>query len=1484
MKKRILFFLLACLSTAGSMFGQTLENPENLGTWSAPFSTSRNIQVWEHSGNIATFQFTLTTAMNITISHCGSRVESSGIFVMDKNFDVVASDVGNSGHCTDGLAYVKIPRLAAGTYTLQIDWEGTTGNVLTQIEGKQPSIIEIAKNIGTFNTPFNYMDTKNTNNPDNTYQDDSAYNNGVCYAFTLSCSMDIILSHCGSAVDDTRLYLLNEQGYRMDSNDDYDGPDACENNNHAYLVAPNLPSGTYYVVSKGVSGNGNITTRIKGMEARDIPEITQVAQHIGDFSTFFNYTDSKDTGNDNVTYQGYGDYRYGLCYSFFISREMDVTISTCGSGVLDTRLYLLDELGEPIYNNDDYSGINACENHKHAYMDIHLLPGTYYVVSTAIHEWGYVTTQIIGRATEMKIGSPDKNYIITRTYMDAPGYTWQDKLEYFDEMGRNEQTVLTEASPAGGDIISATEYDRFGRQFRKWLPAEVKENMGEYISPIDLQGWIMDANNNDPAPYSLIEYELSELNRPLNQYGPGDDWAYQYKAVKTDYRLTNIADNDSLNCIKYKTSGHTMANDTIVVIRNTGNYPTGTFTATRTTDEDGHSVIEFRNRFDQVVLNRQISYHATKREFYDTYYLYDEWGNLLAVLPPKVSDITSTIYNSISNSSSAALRDYAYLYRYDERFRMTAKRLPGKGWTRYVYDKADYAVLTQDEEQRLRCEWSFSIADANERVCLTGICKNIFPLDSTSVDASVIAVRNNSTGIYKGYQVSGISLTEPQVMTVNYYDDYAFMGKNGIPDSTNVNYKFDKTEEYGKRYMGSANSLLTGTLTARLDNSETTAYLPAVMYYDYRQRMIQSKSSNHLAGGLEKEYVAYSFTGKNVKKQHVHSATGKNRQADVYTYAYDHANRLLTTKHSLNGNLGVTLTNNEYDCLGRLISNKRNGNANLATNISYNVRSWTKSISGPLFSQTLYYNDERENGTNTTCYNGNISGMDWCATSDSIRHGYDFSYDGLSQLTKANYLKNNLRSNHFNTSYSYDKQGNLLTLQRYGQTGIYEYGLIDDLKFTLNGNQLRSVSDAVGNTPYNDGFQFKNGSVNTLEYTYDKNGNLIKDLNKKITDIQYNFLNLPYLITFEDGSTISYTYDADGKKLRTVHNIGGTTTTKDYCGNVIYENGIAKTLVTEAGYLSLPDKKHHFFLQDHQGNNRIIADQNGKIEETNHYYPFGGTFASSTSSVQPYKYNGKELDTENGLNWYDYGARMYDPALGRWNAVDPMAEKYYGVSPYVYCDNNPMKNIDPDGKDWYKVQNAEGIWKFTYDENIHSQEELNKIVKNGTYIGVTHTENNIYYSLFGSKKIANSFEGAIYQNIDNAILKEAFAEKTSANYFGGEDIGNPTTNFSIEGVKPKDTQYLGFDTHRNEYSIEYEGSDSGVYNVLGNKEAMKGYMENWVGDKDMPKDIGGWQNGQKAYHIRFMNKKGVDIIHLKYSKPAANTLINKYNRLLLNRK
>ena len=232
--------------------------------------------------------------------------------------------------------------------------------------------------------------------------------------------------------------------------------------------------------------------------------------------------------------------------------------------------------------------------------------------------------------------------------------------------------------------------------------------------------------------------------------------------------------------------------------------------------------------------------------------------------------------------------------------------------------------------------------------------------------------------------------------------------------------------------------------------------------------------------------------------------------------------------------------------------------------------------------------------------------------------------------------------------------------------------LADDLTYTYSGNRITKVEDAAGTSGL-----FSNGSTATTEYTYDNNGNLKSDLNKGISNITYNCLNLPLSMTFSNGSTIAYTYDANGRKLRTVHNVGGTTTTTDYAGNVIYENGVQKKLLTEEGYVDLTSGTYYYYLKDHQGNNRVVVNSGGTVTETNHYYPFGGTFASGT--VQPYKYNGKELDTKAGLNWYDYGARHYDAALGRFTTQDPLAKDYYATSPYGYCLNNPVKFVDVKG-------------------------------------------------------------------------------------------------------------------------------------------------------------------------------------------------------------
>ncbi len=216
---------------------------------------------------------------------------------------------------------------------------------------------------------------------------------------------------------------------------------------------------------------------------------------------------------------------------------------------------------------------------------------------------------------------------------------------------------------------------------------------------------------------------------------------------------------------------------------------------------------------------------------------------------------------------------------------------------------------------------------------------------------------------------------------------------------------------------------------------------------------------------------------------------------------------------------------------------------------------------------------------------------------------------------------------------------NIKTLQRQGKQDS-DYGLIDDLAYTYTGNQLIKVTDAVSGPLYNGAFHFMDGADVATEYVYDKNGNLTKDYNKKIVDIQYNALNLPDALKFTNGNTTNYVYDAAGAKLSVTYqtavagitipmtsvmtplakgNVFATTTT-DYCGNVVYENGKVSRILTEEGYITLSGANpttptYHYYLKDHQGNNRVVLSQSGAVEQVNHYYPFGGLFGESANTL-----------------------------------------------------------------------------------------------------------------------------------------------------------------------------------------------------------------------------------------------------------------------------
>ena len=801
------------------------------------------------------------------------------------------------------------------------------------------------------------------------------------------------------------------------------------------------------------------------------------------------------------------------------------------------------------------------------------------------------------QATAGHAQDSSQNYILTRTMLKSDTKSYLSKVVYYDGLGRPFQTVnkaIENTNKKGVSLATLQEYDAAGRETKTWLPAVITP---DYLAPASFKSSAPASHGNDSRPYQEAVYETSPQNRIVKQYGAGADW-HSGHPVATEF-MGNSA-TAQLRCTRYKVTS-------AGALEASGDYANGTLNVTRTTDEDGNMSYTFMDKIGRTLLERRMN----GSEALDTYYVYDNYGNLCYVLPPAIN----------GNISTDNLNLYAYQYNYDGCNRCIRKKLPGTQYIEYVYDNSDRLTFSQDGSQRALSaqNWTYYKYDQLNRLTEQGLCTNKVTTSGTTVHI------------------------------MNYYDSYSFIGTQGF---TGSNFSTD-TSGYGK-------GALTGQMVAGINGNPVWK----AFYYDIRGREVKRVESNAM-NGYDVTTTSYSFTNKPLTLTHVHTS-GSKSLTEVHTYSYDYADRLSKVQHKLDNNTIVTLAEYTYDDLGRMEQKKLGGTAHSST-YSYNIRSWLTGITGSKFTQTLAYNNS------TAGYNGNITAMGWTADGDS--HSYTFTYDGLSRLLNATHGAGRFTEK----VTSYDKNGNIKGLQRYGQTGASTYGLIDNLSYTLNGNQLNRVDDAVNASAYNGGFEFKDAVKQANEYAYDNNGNLTKDLNKGIEEIQYNSLNLPKLIKFKDQSTITYTYAADGTKLRVEHKIGSSTTRTTYCRNVIYEGSIAKYLLTEEGYVSLDNGEYYYYLKDHQGNNWVVVDQNSNVEETNHYYPFGGVF-TNTRNAQPYKYNGKELDTKKGLNWYDYGARMYDAALGRWHVVDPLAEKYYSVSPYNYCMNNPVNAIDSNGE------------------------------------------------------------------------------------------------------------------------------------------------------------------------------------------------------------
>lgn len=752
-----------------------------------------------------------------------------------------------------------------------------------------------------------------------------------------------------------------------------------------------------------------------------------------------------------------------------------------------------------------------------------------------------------------------ENYIQTRVYLEPTATTstsarQTQSIQYFDGLGRAVQGIAVKASPTGKDIVSYIEYDAFGRQTKNYLPVpQAGTQNGEiYTSPLGNASTIYGGEKI----YSESLLENSPLNRVQQQIQVGNDWST--KPVTFGYDAN--ADGEVK---KYTTTTNWTESRTQNTLNLSGNYPTGTLYKTSVTDEDGNRTEEFKNKKGQILLVRK----NTETGNADTYYIYNEYGQLVYTLPPLAVQNTAP--------DETALNTLCYQYRYDSWNRLVEKKIPGKGWEYMVYDKQDRLVLSQDANMREKGQWLFTKYDKFSRPIYTGILDS--PPGRTQ---QIVAIEgygsNNEARSTSSWNNSGVdvyytnNLAYPisnfKILSINYYDIYPtgtptiptqILGQNVLPQSP----------------QSSGVSTKSLPVASYVKNIEDDNWTKNYIWYDTKGRSIGGHTINHL-GGYTKTESQLDFAGvtKNTTLYHVRKANEKG-VIIKQRFIYDTQNRLLQHYHQVDSRTEQLLTQNEYNELSQL-KNKKVGDNLQSVDYSYNIKGLLTDINkdqmslpnlgGKLFSYKIKYT-QKEGITNPDVaffsgkdvkakYNGSITEVDWRAVEtlgvnpSSTPKRYGYAYDQLNRLT-AGYYQNpsNPYSKENIESLAYDLNGNITNLYRTSvlETGTNTATVIDKLAYTYNGNKVTNIND---NSQNPSGYE---GGGNTIGY--DLNGNMLSMPDKGIFPIQYNYLDLPnHLVLTKNGSesiTINTKYSADGTKLAkesttVLTGVAGSTTTK----------------------------------------------------------------------------------------------------------------------------------------------------------------------------------------------------------------------------------------------------------------------------------------------------------------------------------------------------
>jgi len=684
-----------------------------------------------------------------------------------------------------------------------------------------------------------------------------------------------------------------------------------------------------------------------------------------------------------------------------------------------------------------------------------------------------------------------------------------------------------------------------------------------------------------------------------------------------------------------------------------GYYKVNELFGTLVTDEEGHMSTGYTDRHgrlvyksvvtDMVGVTPSITFVEARK-----YYIYDEAGRLRYIIPPNAADAIGT---SATTISADILDKLCFQYQYDTKGRMSAYRKPGQGdYTYYVYDRYKRLAMRQTPAEKAAGQWEVMFYDKSGRMIATSLLNSTQNRDAWqgSVDAPPGSLTTSNILYYlasdagEGVVPAETAVSGNLMMSYTFYDSYA----RTLDNNNNIYNLWLSTQSFSADLLTTpgaevparskrTHGKVTGTKQRILRSADAPAnigdWVQTVFYYDDKGRQIGVASFHKLASESQMVYrrahfvsAQFDFSNRLILAKHTATnmlnAQGANTHTELNSFEYETGTgRLLKQSHKVDDGGWQILSMHGYDELG---NEKRQvlGNYGEVQDLSFNIRGQLTGINAVYaetgnkggesrsFGQSLKY----DYGFTNHKLDGNISGMIWRGASGNAM-AYGYNYDHSGRLKAADFRKwevnvtypsgawSNTWTDYSVSNLAYDGNGNIKSMKQRGM-GIPSGGSsvvpVDmnrlNYVYEANSNRLLRVEDTV---TYDYGLgDFVNNNSGTDDYTYDLNGSITRDKNKKIESITYNHFDKPVSVVFSNGNKIQYSYDAGGNKIYEILNdvVNAKVSKISYVGNMVYRNDTLQYSYTPVGRTIYDNvegsTKEEFFVMDHLGNVRSVVD------------------------------------------------------------------------------------------------------------------------------------------------------------------------------------------------------------------------------------------------------------------------------------------------------